>query len=131
MIKHRYTIIIVFLVAGLTSCGPRITSTLIDPQPKLQVEEKVALLDIHHELPENTVKIGDLRFQDSGLSTDCSFNSIMNKARKIARDNGANIVKVVDKKTPDLWSTCYRLKIELHRYDKDISDLPQYQLTLD
>ena len=129
--KKRNKIIFAFLVAGLTSCGPRITSTLIDPQPKLQPDIKVALMDIHHVLPENTVKIGDLRFQDSGFSTDCSFNSIMNKARNIARDNGANIVKVVDKKTPDLWSTCYRLKIELHRYDQDISELPQYQLTLD
>lgn len=129
--KKRNKIIFAFLIAGLTSCGPRISSTLIDPQPKLQVEEKVALMDFHHELPENTVKIGDLRFQDSGFSTDCSFNSIMNRARKIARDNGANIVKVVDKKTPDLWSSCYRLKIELYRYNNDISDLPQYQLTLD
>jgi hypothetical protein len=55
----------------------------------------------------------------------------MTQARNEARKNGANIVKVVDKKKPDLWSSCYRLKIELYKYDGDVSSLPQYKLKLD
>lgn len=118
-------------VVGFTSCSPKITSNFTNPQPKLSIDEKVALLDIEHKLPENLTKVGDLRFQDSGFSTDCSFNSLMTQARNEARKNGANIVKVIDKKKPDLWSSCYRLKIELYKYDGDVSSLPQYQLKLD
>lgn len=118
-------------VIGFISCSPKITSNFINPQPKLSIDEKVALLDIEHDLPNNIMKVGNLRFQDSGFSTDCSFNSLMNKARIEARKNGANIVKVVDKKTPDLWSSCYRLKIELYKYDGDVSTLSQYKLKLD
>lgn len=118
-------------VIGFTSCSPKISSNLTNPQPKLSIDEKVALLDIEHKLPESVVKVGDLRFQDSGFSTDCSFNSLMTQARNEARKNGANIVKVVDKKKPDLWSSCYRLKIELYKYDGDVSSLPQYKLKLD
>ncbi|UOY05769.1 hypothetical protein L0P88_17730 [Muricauda sp. SCSIO 64092] len=88
-------------------------------------------MDIEHKLPERITKIGDLRFQDSGFSTDCSLNSLMNQARIEARKNGANIVKVIDKKKPDLWSSCYRLKIELYKYEGDVSSLPQYKLKLD
>ncbi len=118
-------------VIGFTSCSPKIKSNFINPQPKLSIDEKVALLDIEHELPKNITKVGDLGFQDSGFSTDCSFNSLMNKARIEARKNGANIVKVMDKKKPDLWTSCHRLKIELYKYDEDVSTLSQYKLKLD
>lgn len=118
-------------VIGLTSCSPKITSNFINSQPKLSIDESIALLDIEHKLPESITKIGELRFQDSGFSTDCSFNSLMTQARIEARKNGANIVKVIDKKKPDLWSSCYRLKIELYKYDGDASSLSQYELKLD
>ena len=124
-------ILLVITLIGFTSCSPKITTHFTNPQPKLSLDDQVALLDIQHKLPENTIKVGDLKYQDTGFTTDCSFNSLMNRARSEARKNGANIVKVVDKKHPDLWSTCYRLKIELHKYDGDVSSLPQYQLKLD
>ncbi|WP_303918032.1 hypothetical protein [Draconibacterium sediminis] len=125
------TLIVVLVTIVLSACSPKITTNLTNKQPALRAEEKIALLDVHHNLPEGTTKIGDLRFQDSGFSTDCSFNSLMNRARIQARENGANIVKVVEKKAPDLLSSCYRLKIELYKYDGDVSRIPQYQLTLD
>lgn len=129
--KQITKFLVLITIVGFTSCSPKITSNFTNPQPKLSIDEKVALLDIEHNLPENIVKVGELRFQDSGFSTDCSFNSLMTQARNEARKNGANIVKVVDKKKPDLWSSCHRLKIELYKYDGDVSSLPQYKLKLD
>jgi hypothetical protein len=129
--KQMTTLLFMLAAIGLTSCSPKITSNFTNPQPKLSIDEKVALLDIEHNLPENLVKVGELRFQDSGFSTDCSFNSLMTQARNEARKNGANIVKVIDKKKPDLWSSCYRLKIELYRYNGEVASLPQYKLKLD
>lgn len=129
--KKMTKVLFLITVIGFTSCSPKISSNFTNPQPKLSIDEKVALLDIEHNLPENIVKVGELRFQDSGFSTDCSFNSLMSQARNEARKNGANIVKVVDKKKPDLWSSCYRLKIELYKHDGDVSSLPQYKLKLD
>ncbi len=129
--KQITKILFLITVIGITSCSPKITSNFTNPQPKLSIDENVALLDIDNSLPENVVKVGELRFQDSMFSTDCSFNSLMNQARVEARKNGANIVKVINKKKPDLWSSCYRLKIELYKYDGDVSSLNQYELKLD
>lgn len=129
--KKMIKILFLITVIGFISCSPKISSNFINPQPKLSIDENVALLDIEHHLPKNIIKIGELRFQDSGFSTDCSFNSLMTQARNEARKNGANIVKVVNKKKPDLWSSCYRLKIELYKYDGDIPALTQYKLKLD
>lgn len=129
--KQMTKMLFFITVIGFTSCSPKITSNFINRQSKLPIDEKIALLDIEHKLPESIIKVGELRFQDSGFSTDCSFNSLMTQARNEARKNGANIVKVVDKKKPDLWSSCYRLKIELYKHDGDVSSLTQYELKLD
>lgn len=129
--KKMTRTLLLMAVIGITSCSPKITSNFTNPQPKLSIDENVALLDIDNDLPENVVKVGDLRFQDSMFSTDCSFNSLMTQARNEARKNGANIVKVMDKKKPDLWSSCYRLKIELYKYEGDVSSLNQYELKID
>ncbi|WP_031427106.1 hypothetical protein [Flavimarina sp. Hel_I_48] len=129
--KAIFKILFLILIVGFTSCSPKIKSNFTNPQPTLASDEKVALLDIEHKLPKNPIKVGDLRFQDSGFSTDCSFNSLMNQARIEARKSGANIVKIVEKKEPNLWSSCYRLSIELYSYNGDVSSLPQYKLTLD
>ncbi|MDR5591580.1 hypothetical protein [Christiangramia sp. SM2212] len=125
---ERLVVLLIIVVAG---CSPKIKSNLTNAQPALSANDEVAFLDLKHEVPQKVVKIGSLKFQDSGFSTDCSFNSILNKARLEARKNGANIVKVVEKKEPDLWSSCYRLNIDLYKFEGSVSSLPQYKLTLD
>lgn len=129
--RKVYLMVAALVIVALGGCSPHLSSNLTNPQTSLSLNEKVALLDVEHPLPENITKVGTLRFQDSGFSTDCSLNSLLNKARMEARKNGANIVKVIDKKKPDLWSSCYRLKIDLYRYTGDVSKLEQYELKLD
>ena len=131
LMKRIPTLVCMITLVLMVGCSPKITSNFINTQPELAIDEKVALLDLDHALPDSVVKVGDLRYQDSMFSTDCGFNSLMNQARMEARKNGANIVKVIDKKKPDLWSSCYRLKIELYKYEGDVATLPQYQLKLE
>ncbi len=131
IMKKEILFIMTTIIIGLSGCSPKISSNITNPNSALSSNEEVAFLDIEHPLPENLVKVGELRFQDSGFSTDCSFNSLLNKARIEARKNGANIVKVTNKKKPDLWSSCYRLKIDLYNHKGDVSKLEQYELKLD
>ena len=74
--------------------------------------------------------LGSAKFGDSGFSTDCDFNTNLISARKIARANGANIVKVIEKSIPDLWSSCYRITVEFYHYEGDVTKLQQYQLQI-
>lgn len=114
----------------LFSCSPKITTSFETTAKALTIEDKVAFLDLHHAVPEGAKKIGNAHFQDSGFSTDCDFNSNLIKARKIAREKGANIIKVTEKKTPDLWSSCYRIKVDFYFSEKDVTKIPQYQLQI-
>ncbi|WP_396188132.1 hypothetical protein [Flavobacterium sp.] len=121
---------LVFISSTLLGCGASIKSNFDAQSKPLTIEDKVAFLDIHHKVPKTAKKLGESKFGDSGFSIDCDFNSNLVKARKLARQNGANIVKVTEKKTPDLWSSCYRMKIEYYYFDGNISEIPQYQLQI-
>ncbi|PUB26389.1 hypothetical protein C8J95_11173 [Elizabethkingia sp. YR214] len=114
----------------LNSCSATINSTFSDSGKPLTINDKVAFLDVNHKVPDGARKLGTTKFGDSGFSTDCDFNSNLIKARQLARENGANIVKVTEKKEPGLWSTCYRIKVEFYYYEGNVTTLPQYQLQI-
>ncbi|MFT3946076.1 MAG: hypothetical protein QM763_03800 [Agriterribacter sp.] len=126
----RQNIIILSAVLLLSGCAPSIKTNITSPEKPLTINDKVAFLDIKHKVPETAKKVGAAKLGDSGFSTNCDFNSNLVKARDLARKSGANIVKVVETKKPDLWSSCYRMKIEFYKYDGDVTTLPQYQLQI-
>lgn len=123
-------ILIAFLPIFFISCGANIKSNFTSQNKALTIEDKVAFLDIQNEVPGSAKKLGEAKFGDSGFSTNCSFNTNLISARKLARANGANIVKIIKKTEPDLWSSCYRMTVEFYFYDGDVTKLPQYQLQL-
>ena len=125
--KKLFIAILPFL---LVSCGANIKSNFTEKLKPLTIENKVAFLDLENKLPENVKKIGEAKFGDSGFSTDCGFDTNLISARKLARENGANIVKVVKKTTPDLWSSCYRITVEFYYYEGDVTKLSQYQIQI-
>jgi hypothetical protein len=114
----------------LVSCGANIKSSFTEKLKPLTIENKVAFLDIENKVPENAKKIGTAKYGDSGFSTDCGFDTNLISARNLARTNGANIVKVIKKSTPDLWSSCYRITVEFYYVDGDVTKLPQYQIQI-
>jgi hypothetical protein len=119
--------IVLFLLIG---CGANIKSNFTEHLKPLTIENKVAFLDIENKVPENSKKIGEAKFGDSGFSTNCDFNTNLISARNLARANGANIVKVTKKSTPDLWSTCYRITVDFYYFEGDVTQLSQYQLQI-
>lgn len=123
-------LVFIFFAITLMSCGASIKSNFQTQKNALTIDDKVAFLDINHKVPDNATKLGDGKFGDTGFSIDCDFNSNLVQARKLARKNGANIVKVIEKKSPDIWSSCYRMKVEFYFFDGDVSALPQYQLQI-
>lgn len=113
------------LSAILFSCSASVNHKIENSKQALDIDSKVAILDLSHPLPTGAEKVGNITFGDTGFSTDCDFNSNLSKARKIARENGANILKITKKKNPDLWSTCYRMEIDFYFYKDDVSSLQQ------
>ena len=123
-------ILVSFSAFLLLSCAASVKSNFTSQLKPLTIEDKVAFLDIQNSVPENSKLLGTAKYGDSGFSTDCNFNTNLISARKLARENGANIVKVIKKSTPDIISSCYRITVGFYYYDGDVSKLQQYQLQL-
>jgi hypothetical protein len=126
--KKQHIAIYFLSTLFLVGCGPKITSHYFVPKSSLGTNEKVALLDLHHTVPENATKIGTLKFGDTGFSTNCSFKKNSLKAIEEARKNGVNIIKITQHKKPDLMSSCHRMVFELYYYAGNTQKLSQLTL---
>ena len=110
------------LLGTLLSCGARVKSNFDNRREALTSNEKVAFLLIQHDVPAGATKIGTARYGDTGFSVDCDYDSNLIKARKMARENGANIVKITKVTYPDLWSSCHRMELDFYFYDGNFID---------
>ena len=108
----------------LSSCGAVINESISKNYSYLPIDAKIAILEVKHNVPANVEKLGFISFGDSGFSTDCDLS----KARKRAREIGANIVKINQVTEPSIVSSCYRMNISFYKYDGDVSQLPQISL---
>lgn len=119
------------MTLALVSCGASIKSNFTTHLEPITIDQKVAILDLKNTIPDSAKKIGTASFGDTGFSTNCDFNTNLISARKIARKNGANIIKVTEKKEPSFFgSSCYRIKVDFYSYQGDVTQLDQYQIQI-
>lgn len=100
----------------IISCAPKVTSNLINYSfSESNSELDVIVLNQNEIVPENSKLIGNIKINDTGFSRNCGYNEVIEEARLAARKSGANIVALTEIKTPDIISTCYRIKANLYR----------------
>jgi hypothetical protein len=58
-------------------------------------------------------RIGEIHIYDSGFSTGCGYDSVLEQAKKVASQNGGNAFQITRISEPHFWSsTCYRIRGE-------------------
>lgn len=92
----------------------------------LSENETVYVLPDDTNPPKTAELIGEFKAVDGGLTTDCSYNEQLEKAKNEARKAGANLVHIQSLKYPDGWSTCFRLKGSLY-YEADENIVQKYE----
>ena len=112
----------------LFSCNAVIKENVTKKYDALPIDSQIAILDVNQPIPEKSELMGTIKFADSGFSTDCDFYSNLSKARKRAREIGANIVNITESKSPDIISSCHRIKVSFYKYNGDVSNIRQLQL---
>ena len=128
---------ILLILTLLSSCSPKIGSTIISKQNPLSDSEMVLVLQKEDTFVNDGIEIGSIKSGDNGLSMNCTYNEIIEKLRQLARQNGANIIKITEQKSPDLWSTCERIKAQIYKvpdfrkYEKEIVWTRNRKLTWD
>ncbi len=113
---NKTNTIFLFLFLTLVGCTPTVKSRLQNTSfPPLASADEVIVLTQGESVPQNSSFVGNLKIGDSGFSTDCGYETVMENAKKAAQKSGANIIELTEVKVPSMASTCYRIKAKLYR----------------
>ena len=122
-IKACGLLIVVFC---FVQCSPKIRSSIQNPQPSLSDEAEVIVLPLEDNQELKGIEVGELRASDNGLSKDCTYPEMIALLQEIARKNGANLIRLIKNREPDIWSTCSRISAVAYR----VENPQKYQLEI-
>ncbi len=93
----------------LCSCSPRITTSILRSVAPVSNNEEVKIYNLQSQIPENATKIGRIDVGDSGFTTNCNYDAMLNVLLQEARKVGANAICITDHIKPSpLGSTCHQ-----------------------
>ena len=94
----------------LTACSPKISTSITKTYPALDYREEVVVIGLDDPMPADAEQIGTVKIGDSGFSTDCGWDIVIEKATAEARKAGGNAIKIIKHSPPNaLGSTCHRI----------------------
>lgn len=124
-----------FLTTIFYSCSPKIGSIIISKQAPLSDTDFVLVLQQQDNFINDGIEIGSIKSGDNGLSTNCTYFEVVDKLKQLARQNGGNIIKIIEHKSPDRWSSCERLTAKIYsvpdyrKHEKEIEWTQNRKLT--
>ncbi|WPP49343.1 DUF922 domain-containing protein [Catalinimonas niigatensis] len=113
--KMQRGIIIFATLFMFAACSPKLRSVINNPQEPLGTHEMVLVLGIQDPFENDGIDIGVLISSDNGFSTNCSYYEVIEHLKNLARENGANIVKITEHAVPDRLSSCDRISANIYK----------------
>ena len=87
-----------------------------------------------HSLIDGT-DLGPVKFKDKLFTFNCTYFEVIANLKVKAWKMGGNLIKIIDHKKPDMWSTCHRISVEVYKvanteiYERQIEWTPGRKLT--
>lgn len=131
----RYSIY--FLSFILIACSPKLKSNVETSLPPLSKDALVVVLDIEDDQNITDNLVGTLETNHGGWNGHCTYYENIINLKVLAREAGANLVKISEHKLPTSNNTCHRLKANIYnvsnpkRYETKIMWRPDRKLTWD
>lgn len=101
----------------LIGCSPSVTvkEYKTGAYPALSATAPVDVLNVSDNVPSPWIRLGEGDFGDTGFTMGCDLEKMTGLARRSARAMGADALKIIEHKTPDLLSSCHRIKVVYYR----------------
>ena len=105
---------IYFLVIGVGflfgACSPRITTQLSKSYSPLDYKQDIKVLGLSDPVPGKTEDLGVVKIEDTGFSTNCAYEVVVDAAKTEARRVGGNAIKIIDHVPPSVMgSSCHNI----------------------
>ena len=114
----KKTIFVLFILI-LAACSTSKQTSVLNYSTPLPAGTPVEVFGIGQKLPNDVKFIGSISVGDSGFTSNCSYQEVINDAMSLARSMGGNIVQITSHKEPDIWSTCHRIKADVYYMTKN------------
>jgi hypothetical protein len=111
------------LAVGLLccSCNPKVSTLLFKEATPLDVNKVVAVIELDETLPSNSEILGTVEINDAVLTTNCSYEYVLELAKAQARKAGGNTLKITQHEKPDMYTSCHRISAQILLIDTPIS----------
>ncbi|MGN7787968.1 DUF922 domain-containing protein [Niabella sp. 22666] len=111
----------------LAGCSAKLGKNILEKRPPLTADEFVLVLRQSDDFNNDGVKIGSIRSVDNGFSTNCSYNEVIGDLKDMARQYGANVIKITRRLNPDKWSTCERIYADIYK----VNDYRKHEMEIE
>ncbi|MEN8251744.1 MAG: hypothetical protein ABFS32_22685, partial [Bacteroidota bacterium] len=108
MVKLQYLILAISFTL-LVSCNPKVSTSITKSYPVLDYRQEVVVLGLNDEEPDSVEVLGQVQIGDTGFSTNCDYEVVINEAKYAARKIGGNAIKIIDHRPPSMASSCHRI----------------------
>lgn len=109
------------LVAGLiilSSCNPKVSTSLSKSYLALDYKQDVVVIELNQVEPDNAEVLGQVKIGDTGFTSNCSYDIVIDKAKLEARKAGGNAIKITKYTPPSVMgSTCHRITANILRVE--------------
>jgi hypothetical protein len=109
--RKPFGLLMIAATTALVSCNPAISTSIVKSYSPLDFKQDVTVYGLNEPQPNNAEVIGVVKVGDTGFTTNCSYDVVMDKAKLEARKAGGNALKITEHKVPTaMGSTCHRIK---------------------
>lgn len=99
---------------SMIACSPKVTTNLTKTLPALDYKQEVTVVGMSEEAPTNATEIGIVKIGDTGFSTNCGWDVVIEKAKMEARKAGGNVLKITEHIPPSIMgSSCDRITAKI------------------
>lgn len=110
-------LLLLIVLTSIVACSPKVRTKTVENHQPLEFDAPVLLLYASDSVPESATYIGDVKVTDSGFSSDCGLEVVLNYAKYETRMAGGNVLKLYEHQPPDAKSTCHRIKGLMFKMD--------------
>lgn len=120
----KISILLFGFILLLNSCSPKISTTINKNYAPIDFREEVRIFGMQDEIPANSEVLGVINIGDTGFSTNCGWDVVIEKARIEARKVGGNAIKITEHTPPSTFgSSCDRISAKILKID-NLENLP-------
>lgn len=80
-------------------------------------QNEIVIVEEDDNTKINGELINEIQFKDKLFTSNCSYPEVIATIKAAATEQNANLIKIVEHKKPDSWSTCHRMTTKLYFVD--------------